>query len=160
MPRKLSATLREQVRRRAAYLCEYCHTNERWQYVRFTIDHLIPLSEAAGDAPENLALACFHCNRRKSEKLSATDSETGELTPLFNPRQHRWSQHFIWSADGLRIIPQTTIGRVTVELLELNRQRILAIRFADAAIGRHPPADDPIQRSPIGPPAPSGAASL
>lgn len=40
--RKLPADVRQQVRLRAALLCEYCHTNERWQYVRFTIDHLTP----------------------------------------------------------------------------------------------------------------------
>jgi hypothetical protein len=28
-----------QVRSRANYLCEFCHANERWQYVRFNVDH-------------------------------------------------------------------------------------------------------------------------
>jgi hypothetical protein len=110
--RKLSAAIREQVRQRANFLCEYCHTSERWQYVRFTVDHLIPVDEAGEDALENLALACFHCNRRKSNKQSAIDSTTDQLMPLFHPRQHRWSEHFIWSADGLRIVPRTAIGRV------------------------------------------------
>lgn len=146
MPRKLPAALREQVRQRANYLCEYCHTNERWQYVRFTVDHLTPVEAGGTDALENLALACFHCNRRKSNHQAAVDGETGESIPLFNPRQHRWSEHFIWSADGLRILPQTAIGRVTVDLLELNRERILYIRSADVSVNRHPPADDPIQR--------------
>lgn len=145
MSRKLSAAIREQVRQRANCLCEYCHTNERWQYVRFTVDHLIPVDEAGEDALENLALACFHCNRRKSNKQSAIDATTGQLTPLFHPRQHRWSDHFIWSADGLRIVPRTAIGRVTIEVLELNRERVLQIRAADVSVRRHPPAGDPVQ---------------
>jgi hypothetical protein len=76
------------------------------------------------------------------------DKETEQQVPIFNPRQHRWSDHFIWSVDGLLIIPLTAIGRVTVDLLELNRERIQQIRSADASIGRHPPFDDPVQ--PIG----------
>jgi hypothetical protein len=145
VPHKLSASLQEQVRARANYLCEYCHTDERWQYVRFTIDHITPLTAGGTDSPENLALACFHCNRRKSNKQTAVDPETGQSVTLFNPRQHQWSAHFLWSADGLRVLSQTSIGRATIELLQLNRERILYLRSADVEVERHPPADDPIQ---------------
>ncbi len=62
--------------------------------------------------------------------------------PLFNPRQHTWSEHFSWSNDGTQILPLTAIGRVTVDLLELNRERIMRIRWADVLVGRHPPEDD------------------
>ncbi len=65
--------------------------------------------------------------------------------PLFNPRQHSWSEHFIWSADGLLIIGLTPIGRATVATLVLNRERVINIRAADKAVGRHPPGGDPIQ---------------
>ena len=148
MPRRLSAGVREQVRERANLLCEYCHTAERWQCVRFSIDHLTPTSEGGENSLENLALACFHCNRRKSDKLTAIDNETGQFVPLFNPRQSSWPEHFIWSGDGLRIIPLTAIGRATVDLLDLNRERLQYIRSADVSAGRHPPFDDPVQ--PIG----------
>jgi hypothetical protein len=147
VPRKLSKAIREQVRQRAGYLCEYCHTNERWQYVRFTIDHLAAVSEGGADDPNNLALACFHCNRRRSNKQFAIDSETGEIVPVFNPRIHQWSVHFIWSANTLRIIPLSATGRATLELLELNRERILLIRAADVSANRHPPEGDPIQKT-------------
>lgn len=70
--------------------------------------------------------------------------QTGQDVPLFNPRQDKWSDHFIWSADGLHIIPLTAIGRATVELLDLNRERVLRIRAADVSINRHPPASDPV----------------
>ena len=145
MPRKMHADLRERVRRRAADLCEYCHTNERWQYVRFTIDHVVPLAEGGEDTFENLALACFHCNRRKSSRQTAVDGETNQDVPLFNPRLHEWADHFVWSTDGLYIVPRTATGRATIDLLELNRERILYIRSADVGVKRHPPAGDPIR---------------
>jgi hypothetical protein len=148
VPDKLSASVREQVRQRANHLCEYCHTDETWQYVRFTIDHIIPVSEGGEDDLENLALACLHSNLHKSNKQTAFDRKAEQMAPLFNPRKDRWSDHFIWSRNGLLIIPLTPIGRATVDLLELNRDRIQQIRSADVSVGRHPPFDDPIQ--PIG----------
>jgi hypothetical protein len=64
---------------------------------------------------------------------------------LFNPKQDSWSEHFIWSADGLSIVGLTPIGRATVTALVLNRDRVINIRAADKAIKRHPPAGDLIQ---------------
>lgn len=139
MARKIADDVRETVRRRSNFLCDYCHTNERWQYVRFTIDHIIPND---GDSAENLALACFHCNRRKSNKTFAVDPQTKESAELFNPRRDVWSEHFVWSEDGLQVVPQTPIGRTTIEFLELNRERILLIRKADVSVERHPPIED------------------
>jgi hypothetical protein len=143
--RKIPEDLQNQVRQRANYLCEYCHASEQWQYVAFTIDHVIPLALSGADILNNLALACFHCNRKKSGKTTAIDPQSGTEVPLFNPRQHSWSEHFIWSADGLLIIGLTPIGRATVATLVLNRERVINIRAADKAVGRHPPGGDPIQ---------------
>lgn len=143
---KLPTELRELVRKRADYLCEYCHTSERWQYVRFTLDHVIPLAEGGSDGFENLALACFHCNRRKSNKQKGTDPQSGKTVLLFNPRTHSWSEHFSWTTDGLSVLPHSATGRATVALLELNRERILQIRRADIEVGRHPPAADSTSR--------------
>lgn len=146
MAHKFSEAIQILVRQPANFLCEYCHTNEYWQYVRFTIDHLTAISDGGKDDFENLALACFHCNRRKSNKQFAVDIETGQIPALFHPRLHLWSERFIWSADGLQIIPLTATGRATVELLELNRERVLRIRSADVSVHRHPPEGDPIQK--------------
>jgi hypothetical protein len=144
-PPKLPTDFPDQVRQRANYLCEYCHTSERWQYVRFTMDHVVPLIEGGSEILENLALACFHCNRRKSNNQTAVDPETKTSVPLFNPRLQQWPEHFGWSGDGLLVIPQTAIGRATAALLELNRERIVEIRRADVEVGRHPPVADPVQ---------------
>jgi 5-methylcytosine-specific restriction endonuclease McrA len=92
---KIPEAVQNQVRQRANYLCEYCHASEQWQYVRFTVDHIIPLKQGGADNLDNLALACFHCNRRKAAKITATDPESGLEVALFNPRQSPWSQHFI-----------------------------------------------------------------
>ena len=80
-PRKIPEEIQDKVRKRANYLCEYCHASEKWQYVRFTIDHVIPLTLGGSDTLDNLALACFHCNRRKSDKLNVLDPQTGEEVP-------------------------------------------------------------------------------
>lgn len=134
----------KEVRQRAKYLCEYCHASEKWQYVQFTIDHIIPLDQSGANSLDNLALACFHCNRKKSNKIIANDPESNLEVSLFNPRLHHWKDHFIWSEDKLYIVGLTSIGRATVQLLELNRNRIIDIRAADLIAERHPPKDDPV----------------
>jgi hypothetical protein len=145
----ISETLQLQVRERALGLCEYCHTHETWQYVPFTLDHVIPLSLGGQTVAENLALACFHCNRRKSNRTKAIDTQTNEEVNLYNPRLYAWSEHFIWSGDGLTIIAVTPIGRATVDGFDLNRERVLRIRAEDKVVGRHPPVGDPIQSNEV-----------
>jgi hypothetical protein len=66
---------------------------------------------------------------------------------LFNPRRDAWSNHFIWSSEGLFVIGLTPTGRATVEALELNRERVINIRAADQMVGRHPPSGDPVQKA-------------
>ena len=139
MPRKIPQFLQRKVRKQANYLCEYCHADERWQFVTFTIDHIIPTSLGGDDSLENLALACFHCNRNKSDKQFV-----GNI-PIFDPRKMSWNEHFIWSKDTLRILPKTKIGESTIRLLQFNRERLLVIRNDDVKINRHPPKDDEIE---------------
>lgn len=143
--RYISESTQNQVRQRAKFLCEYCHASEQWQYVSFTVDHVIPLTKGGANSIDNLALACFHCNRQKSDKLKSFDEKSLSEVPLFNPRTDSWTEHFIWSTDTLLIIGLTPTGRATVVALAFNRARIINIRAADREIGRHPPPDDPIQ---------------
>ncbi len=142
--RKIPQALQQQIRERAAYLCEYCHTPELWQYIRFTVDHIVPLSQGGSDTIGNLCLACFHCNRRKSDYTLGVDPHSGERVALFHPRQDEWNTHFIWSSNRLYIIGLTAIGRATIQLLESNRERAVRIRAADLIVGRHPPNHDRI----------------
>ena len=142
MAAKISEDLRQQVAQRAKGLCEYCHASEQWQYVRFTVDHVMPMAQGGLESSENLALACFHCNRKKGTKTTAAEPLSGAVSPLFNPRQQSWSEHFVWSKDRLSVVGLTATGRATVVALELNRERILKIRAADLFVGRHPPPND------------------
>jgi hypothetical protein len=50
--------------------------------------------------------------------MSSLDAVTRKLTPLFNPRRHKWSRHFRW--EGAYLVGSTAVGRVTVELLRIN----------------------------------------
>ncbi len=142
--RKIPLDIQNQIRQRAKYLCEYCHTSELWQYVRFTVDYIIPISQSGADSFENLCLACFHCNRRKSDKTSGFDSLTNDIVSLYHPRKHLWNEHFIWSYDKLYIIGTSPIGRVTEKTLEFNRERAIRIRKEDIIVDRHPPREDNI----------------
>ena len=67
----LSPATRHLVRTRAGQCCEYCHADERWQFVGFTIDHVLPRSAGGGDEPDNLALACRNCNTMRNLTINA-----------------------------------------------------------------------------------------
>jgi len=105
------------------------------------IEHLIP--EALGGLTEedNLWLACPLCNAFKGYRINALDVVTGEVVPLFNPRQQVWSQHFAWNPAGIEIIALTAIGRATLEALQLNRELLVEARSLWVAAGLHPPKD-------------------
>ncbi|MDJ0796233.1 MAG: HNH endonuclease [Calothrix sp. MO_167.B12] len=139
---------RELIRRRANYLCEYCHSPERICTTRFTIDHIIPKSIGGSDDIENLALACRRCNERRYNFVAGFDPETQTIVPLYNPRQQIWSEHFIWSVDGRKIIGITPVGRSTCQRLDLNDERypeddsIQSARSFWVKAGLHPPRTD------------------
>ena len=142
--------IRQLVRERAKYLCEYCHSPERSSSDMFTIDHLLPQSLGGSDDPENQALACRRCNERHYNFTTGIDPQTQEEIPLFNPRQQQWAEHFIWTADGLKIIGTTPKGRATCHRLDLNDEFhnqgfIQDSRQFWVQGGWHPPPEDPRQ---------------
>lgn len=144
----VSPITRHLVRQRARGLCEYCHADERWQFVRFTIDHINPQSAGGGDAPDNLALACRNCNERRSDRCEAIDPETQKRVAIFDPRQQDWNHHFAWSSDKTHVVGITPVGRATVMLLDMNDERhggiVVRVRQRDIHDGFHPPSDDPV----------------
>jgi hypothetical protein len=91
-----------------------------------------PIAAGGTSTIENLALACFACNRRKWDRRTGIDPDAGDEHRLFSPRVDRWNDHFAWSVDGLEI----------VSMLDLNRERLKRIRAADLEVGRHPPGAD------------------
>ncbi len=48
------------------------------------------------------------------------------MTRLFHPRQHVWSDHFMW--NGAQLSGRTGIGRVTIHVLAINHSDFLAMR--------------------------------
>lgn len=144
----VSSLSRRVVRERARLRCEYCHADERWQFIRFTIDHILPRSVGGSDNVDNLALACRNCNERRGNRREGRDPETKQITPIFDPRQDVWADPFAWDATRLRLVGRTPTGRATIELLDLNDDRhnaaILRIRQRDMSDGYHPPLEDPI----------------
>ena len=151
----ISDSIRQLIRNRAQYRCEYCHSLERISANRFTVDHIIPKSLGGSDDSDNLALACRRCNERRYNFIAGFDSETQTIVPLFNPRQQEWSEHFIWTADGSQIIGISPIGRATCHRLDLNDERyeeedsIRSTRRLWVQVGLHPPPNDPHQESEI-----------
>jgi hypothetical protein len=133
----ISASLHEEVVLRAGQRCEYCRLSQLGQEATFHIDHVVPRAAGGPTTAANLALACVSCSLRKWAKQTATDPDSGEEVPLFNPRTQAWAEHFRW--EGARVVPLTPTGRATVAALTMNRPLIVAIRQEEAARGRHPP---------------------
>lgn len=139
------------MRKRAGYLCEYCHSPEKISTSRFTIDHIQPRSLGGSDNSDNLALACIRCNQHRYNFIVGRDVETSAILALFNPRQQQWSDHFNWNAYGTKIVGTTPIGRATCERLDLNDERYRGERSIQEAralwvqAGWHPPSEDPRQ---------------
>jgi hypothetical protein len=143
----VSKALYEVIRQRAKFRCEYCHYPELLSSAPLSIDHIQPQSLGGSDELENLALACRRCNERRYNFTRGLDPTTGIEVALFNPRQDQWSEHFIWSADGLEIIGSSPTGRATCNRLDLNDDRreepfIQNARRQWYAARLHPPDDD------------------
>jgi 5-methylcytosine-specific restriction endonuclease McrA len=119
--------MRAQVRDRAGNRCEYCELCQTDSpLATLHVEHIRPKVHGGTDALDNLALACIDCNLRKGPNLTGIDPETGQVTVLFHPRQHRWDEHFEWR--GIRLLGKSAIGRTTVRVLGLNSEDRLALR--------------------------------
>ncbi len=129
---------RRVVEERAQHRCEYCVCPAEFAPQTFNVDHVIPLSKGGKTTLDNLALACG-CNNFKAKLTHALDPKTNRVVPLFNPRRQKWSRHFAWSDDYLRIIGLSAIGRATIEALKLNRKELVNLRGALLLSGDHPP---------------------
>lgn len=125
----ISEALRQWVAQRAGDRCEYCHLSATLSFYPHEVDHVIALKHGGTTTANNLALACWRCNRYKGSDLGSFDPQTGGYSFLFNPRTQVWESHFV--QQEAQILGQTPEGRTTVHLLKLNapdriteRQRI------------------------------------
>ena len=123
----MDAAVRELVRHRAGNRCEYCLLKqEHLPFSLFQVEHIIPRKHGGDEDPANLALACDRCNSYKGANLTGIDPETGEISALFNPRQHSWDKHFRLS--DITVVGLTAVGRATVRVLNMNEQRRVRLR--------------------------------
>jgi len=114
----MEAALTRLIWQRANGRCEYCHLSQQFDDRPFEIDHIISEKHQGPTIAGNLALSCFRCNSFKGADISGRDAATRKLTPLFNPRRHKWAKHFRW--QGAYLIGLTPVGRVTVAVLRIN----------------------------------------
>ncbi len=138
---RITPRLRRIVRERARGQCEYCRSQMSFSTHDFSIEHIVPLQKGGESTLGNLALACQGCNNFKFTKTKALDSISEVQTPLFHPRRDNWDYHFAWNHDFTRIVARTSTGRVTIEVLRLNRESLLNFRRVLYAAGKHPPPD-------------------
>lgn len=90
------------------------------------IDHVIAEKHGGATHLDNLAFACWRCNRHKGSDLTSFDPQTGQLSPLFNPRTQVWTEHF--TDESKSIIGLTPEGRTTAHLLRLDSKERLIER--------------------------------
>lgn len=131
---KIPEALRTLVRSRAGGRCEYCCVHEEDTLLPHEPDHLIARQHGGATESDNLGYACFQCNRLKGPNIASLDPESGNLTPLFHPRQDLWREHM--KLDGVRIVGLTAKGRATVQLFCLNAQDRIRVRQALIAVDR------------------------
>src|SRR5688572_25512696 len=111
----MSSWVPEQLRRlvaeRARRQCEYCLIPEADTHFGCEVDHVIAEKHGGQTTAENLALACFYCNRHKGTDIATRLLGSERLVPLFNPRKDKWEDHF--ELRGQMILGTTDIGRAT-----------------------------------------------
>ena len=99
---------------------------QQYDPLPFEIDHVIALKHGGESSADNLALACFHCNSHKGPNIAGQDAVLQATVPLFHPRQETWRDHFNWS--GALLLGKTSMGRATIQVLEINLAHRVAHR--------------------------------
>ncbi len=116
----VSVAVRQKLRERARFACEYCEVSEIETGGELTVDHFKPLSKNGDDEAENLVYCCFRCNLYKGD-YCAEDKQ------LFNPRTDKRDEHF-WLSESGKLFALTETGEFTIKLLRLNRQPLITKR--------------------------------
>ena len=122
----IPAALRRLVTERAGHQCEYCLLPADVAFFPHEVDHVTAEKHGGTTEADNLAFACWRCNRHKGSDLGSFDPQTQNFSFLFNPRTQVWVEHF--ALQGEQIIGLTPEGRTTVSLLRLNSDARLAER--------------------------------
>lgn len=127
---------------RAQHRCEYCQMPQDFDDAPFEIDHIIARKHRGPTMARNLCLSCFFCNSHKGSDIAGIDDITKKLTPLYNPRKHKWSRHFRWEGPTLKGL--TPVGRTTIAILNINHPFRVALRETLIAEDFFPPVTDEV----------------
>ena len=140
---RVTAELRRIVSERALACCEYCGSQTDFSTQALAVEHIVPRIKGGQTTSDNLALSCQGCNNHKYDKTEGRDPASGQLAPLYHPRQEKWSEHFTWNSDCSSIIGTTPTGRATVATLCLNRKGLINLRRLLYETEKHPPENFP-----------------
>jgi hypothetical protein len=119
----LNDSVKQIVRERANFACEYCGVSELNAGGELTIDHYRPQSKDGGDELENLVYCCVRCNLYKSDYWV----ESPDKLSLWNPRLEPAENHF-WQAEDGRLFALTERGALSIRILNLNRPQLVTYR--------------------------------
>jgi 5-methylcytosine-specific restriction endonuclease McrA len=136
MSEYVPAALRRLVTERAEGYCEYCGVHADDVTLPHEPDHVFATKHGGETTADNLALACFVCNRFKGTDLASIDPQTDQVVRLFHPRRDTWADHFRGEPNGV-IEPLTDIGRVTARLLQFNLPESVEARRLLIEAGRY-----------------------
>ncbi len=136
---RVTRAIRQRVEAAAGGRCGYCLTPQAFTAMPLHIEHILPLAAGGTSDESNLWVACPLCNGYKGTQTGATDPETREVAPLYDPRRQDWTEHFYWSADGSLVLGSTPTGRASVVALKLNNPHLVRARLRWVAAGWHPP---------------------
>ncbi|MCB0077129.1 MAG: HNH endonuclease [Anaerolineales bacterium] len=120
----LEHKIRDQIRNRADYMCEFCGVSETDSGGELTVDHFKPRSKGGDDHPDNLIYGCIRCNQFKLDYWPENDRDQ----MLWNPRSESSDRHFLLLDDGI-LYPLTAMGSFTLKRLRLNRPPLIATRL-------------------------------
>lgn len=117
-------TVREQVRQRVGFACEYCGVTETDTAGHLTLDHFHPQARGGSDDLDNLLYCCHRCNEYKSDYWP----QKSDAPTLWNPRREAAFGHFVELADG-RLYAVSPTGTITLNRLRLNRPPLVTHRL-------------------------------
>lgn len=119
----VSGEVRQIIRQRARYACEFCGVTETDAGGELTIDHFHPQTKGGTDTLENLLYCCYRCNQYKADYWPIQPGEPH----LWHPQHEPLDRHLLLLADGT-LHPITEVGVFTLQRLRLNRPPLVALR--------------------------------
>ena len=101
--------VRRQVQERAQGRCEYCLIHEADMYYPHEADHVIAEKHGGPTSLDNLAWACFYCNRFKGSDLASVDPTSRKVASSFIHVNSDGSVIFVSMALELKALPQVDV---------------------------------------------------